>query len=123
MYTRKNETGTIHISKSVIGSIVIDVTDRLENKVLLCNPKGKTGFNEKKSMSFLEVDVDGEELFIRIYVIVKFGVSISTVAEQVIDSVRAVVKATIGIEPRNVALSIKGVMSKNVSRRDIEVNG
>lgn len=123
MYTKTNEMGTIHISKNVIGNIVIDVTDKLNKKVLLCNSKGKANFNEKKSMSFLEAEMNEEGLFIKIYILVQFGTSISAVAGQIIDSVKTMVKSTIGIEPETVSLSIKGVISKNVSKRDIEVKG
>ncbi len=123
MYTKKNSTGTIHVSKNVIGSIVADIADKSSNKVILCNSKGKTGFNENKSMSFLEVNVDGEDIYIKIYILVKFGTSISRLAGYIIEQVREMLKTTVGIEPKQVSLCIKGVMSRNVSKRDIEVTG
>ena len=37
----------------MVGNIIINTVDKLEGKAVLCNSKGKSGYNEKKNMTFL----------------------------------------------------------------------
>ena len=56
----------------------------------------------------------------KIYVIVKFGVSMSTLFEQVSDTIRKETKYVTGCDVSRVHFFVTGVKSKNLVRRDLE---
>ena len=56
----------------------------------------------------------------KIYVIVKFGVSMSTLFEQVSDAIRKETKYVTGCDVSRVHFFVTGVKSKNLVRRDLE---
>ena len=68
---------------------------------------GRTG---KEALGFVGV----------VYVIFKFGVSMSTLFEQVSDSIRKETKYVTGCDVSRVHFFVTGVKSKNLVRRDLE---
>ena len=120
-YIKKNDTGKILLSRAVIGNIIINTVDKLEGKAVLCNSKGKSGYNEKKNMTFFEAVSNEDGLYIKIYILMKFGAGISKITSSIIDNVKNDVTVSLGVEPKTVSLVIKGVFSKNTVRRNIEV--
>ena len=121
MYKRTTEIGSITLSKNVIGNIITDAISEMNGKLVLCNSKGKTGMLEIKNMTFVEISGENENPDIKIYVLVRFGTSISLITEMLIDAVKLRVRVVTGISPETVAVVVKGVFSKNIAKRNIEV--
>ena len=121
MYRIENENGSITLSKNMIGNIIENAADGLSGKAVLCNAKGKTGYAEKKSMSYFDADIKDHRLYIKIYILVKFGSSIKMVTNRIIDDVNDVLRTIFGYEAESVSVIVKGVFSKNVAKRNIEV--
>ena len=76
---------------------------------------GRTG---KEALGF--VGVEYVAVNYKIYVIVKFGVSMSTLFEQVSDAIRKETKYVTGCDVSRVHFFVTGVKSKNLVRRDLE---
>lgn len=121
MYKRTTEIGSITLSKNVIGNIITDAISEMNGKLVLCNSKGRTGMYEIKNMTFVEISGENENPDIKIYVLVRFGTSISLITERLIDAVKLRVRVVTGISPDTVAVVVKGVFSKNIAKRNIEV--
>ena len=109
MYKRTTEIGSITLSKNVIGNIITDAISEMNGKLVLCNSKGKTGMLEIKNMTFVEISRENENPDIKIYVLVRFGTSISLITEMLIDAVKLRVRVVTGISPETVAVVVKGV--------------
>lgn len=58
---------------------------------------------------------------IKIYVLVKFGAGIKHTADRLIEIVNQSISETIGKDAADVSVVIKGVFSKNIAKRHIEV--
>ena len=80
----------------------------------------KTGQDYKTNM---EIVFGNQGLDIRVYVIVKFGVSIRNVTSTLINSIQESVRENTGLEANSIAIAITGTFSKNVAKRNIEVRG
>ena len=121
MYSKENNLGKINISKNVLGNIIQNAADELSGKAVLCSSKGKIGKNEQKNMTFFEIREDDDGYAIKIYLMIKFGAGISTISSQIIESVERDIITVTGIKPKNIVVVIKGVISKNIAKRNIEV--
>ena len=121
MYSKKNEMGTISIGKNVIGSIVSEAVKSFDGKLILCNSKGKVNSVDGMSSYFLDFDNAGGKTKIKIYVLVKFGAGIKHTADRLIEIVNKSISETIGKDAADVSVVIKGVFSKNIAKRHIEV--
>ena len=69
----------------------------------------------------MEINYGENGLDLRIFVVLRFGTSITQVANQLVDDIHEKTKETIGIEPNSVAVVVTGMISKNIARRHIEV--
>lgn len=126
MITVETELGTITITKSVIGTIITDVIDEFEGKVILSNHKGKVpglvskigGMDEINNM---EISLTEQGLDIRFYVVLRFGTSITRVTNQMVDEIHSRIKELTAMEPNSVAVVVTGMISKYIAPRHIEV--
>lgn len=124
----ENEMGKIELPKSVIGSIVIDVVESFDGKVILSDSKGRVHKLAYKLGAMEEannIEIEGGEngMDMRVYVILRFGVSIKETTNQLINEIKSAVKEESGITIDNISIVIKGMMSKKIAPRNIEVTG
>lgn len=122
----ETEFGTITITKSVIGKIITDVIDEFEGKVIISNHKGKVpGLVSKiggmDEISNMEINLTEQGLDIRIFVVLRFGTSITRVTNQLVDEIHRRVREMTAMEPNSVAVVVTGMISKHIAPRHIEV--
>ena len=127
IYRQNTSTGSISITKDVIGRIIAEAVKTFDGKVLISNQKGNVpGFPHKIKgadlINSMDIAMGDKGLDIRFYVAIHFGMSIGMITDTLIDETYAKIKEFTGLEPNSVAVVITGVISKQqMSRRNIEV--
>lgn len=125
-YKIKTEEGFISIEKTVIGKIIIEEVKKFDGKVLISNHKGRVpGIVSKigglDDISHLEILMGAKGLDVRVYIVIRLGSSIGRVTNQLIDGIQENIKGLTAIEPNSVAVIVTGIISKQFSKRNIEV--
>ena len=126
VYTIETDLGNITVTKMAIGKIVTKAVGKWNGKVLITNHKGKltnimTRLTGNDVSNYMDIDFEEEGLDLKIYAAVKFGTSIGTVTNSLIEDIHDGIKKTIGIEPLSVSVVVTGTISRNIARRNIEV--
>ncbi|MBQ9708043.1 MAG: Asp23/Gls24 family envelope stress response protein [Firmicutes bacterium] len=125
--------GNIHYEENIIRKIVEKGVDSFGGKVLLYNNSKRllaVGSGRKPASSLqtggantIRINDDGEgNLDITVYLVVRFGASISKVTDDLLDYIYEYVERITGIIPVKVTVNVTGVLSKNLVRRNIEVS-
>lgn len=125
-YKIETEDGYISIEKTVIGKIIIEEVKNFDGKVLISNHKGRVpGLVSKigglDDISHLEIIMGTKGLDVRVYIVIRFGSSIGWVANHLIEDIQEKIKELTGIEANSVAVIVTGIISKQFSKRNIEV--
>lgn len=125
-YKIETGNGYISIEKTVIGKIVIEEVKKFDDKVLISNHKGRVpGIVSKigglDDISHLEILMGPKGLDVRVYIVIRFGSSIGRVTNQLIDGIQDNIKELTAIEANSVAVIVTGIISKQLSKRNIEV--
>ena len=116
------EYGSIGINKSIITQIVTDAVDAYSGKAWLGNAKAIFNIFSNDESSNIDIVWDDEEIYINIFLIIKFGTSISRVTNGIIDYIEKNIKVTFGDIPHKIRILVTGIESKQqVIKRDIEV--
>ena len=123
----RNDNGAIAVNKGVIERMIIEDLLDLGEDIILCSKKGKP--IGKKPSRFMDPDyLDAIELSekkrvvrIRIFLITRIGNSISDLAEQIFDIVENDYAILRLAKPGYISVNIKGVMSDELIKRNIEV--
>lgn len=122
----KKDRGNIYISEHVIAQLVVEQIEAMRGRVLVATDKGKRISPVSKFLGVdrtdsVEVKADEGELTIRVYVIIRIGVSISKTLDLLIENIKKRVEDSTGVVPSSVAVVVSGVLAKNVARRNMEV--
>jgi len=126
-YKAETEYGTISITKAVIGKIITEAVDRLSGKVYICNQKGKIINNLFSRLGYfddasnIEINYGPTGLDIRLYIVVRFGTSITKVTNQLIDEIETNVREFTSIELNSISVVVAGTLSRQIKKRHIEV--
>lgn len=128
LYTDENTLGKIEFDEKIVGSIIRRIVDNYNGKVLLSGIKGRIKKNTTKSMysedlSFMNIKKVGDEYTIDIYIVLKFGTSIKKTSHELISLIREQTTKITGLPIHKVRLIITGMLSKNFSKRHIEIEG
>ena len=116
------EYGSIGINKSIITQIVTDAVDAYSGKAWLGNAKAIFNIFSNDESSNIDIVWDDEGIYINIFLIIKFGTSISRVTNGIIDYIEKNIKVTFGDIPHKIRILVTGIESKQqVIKRDIEV--
>lgn len=116
------EYGSIGINKNIITQMVTDAVDAYSGKVRLGNAKAVFNIFSNDESSNIDIVWDDEEIYINIFLIIKFGTSISRVTNGIIDYIEKNIKVTFGDIPHKIRILVTGIESKQqVIKRDIEV--
>lgn len=130
MITVESDLGTISFSKAVIGRMITEAVDSYNGKVIISNHRGKVpgkvpefvskigGMDESSPM---DITLTESGLDIKLFVVLRFGTSITQVTNYLVDEIYTKVKAMTGMEPNSVAVVVTGMISKNIAPRHIEV--
>ena len=116
------EYGSIGINKSIITQMVTDAVDAYSGKARLGNAKAVFNIFSNDESSDIDIVWDDEGIYINIFLIIKFGTSISRVTNGIIDYIEKNIKVTFGDIPHKIRILVTGIESKQqVIKRDIEV--
>ena len=126
LYNYETEYGSIGVTKNVIRKIIVEAVAQFGGKVTISNHKGKLANIASKisgadELSYIEISTGTKGVNVKIYVVIRFGTSISTVTNQLIETIQKNVKEFVDIELNSVSVVVAGVISKNIVRRYIEV--
>ena len=126
LYLRETEAGTIKIQRAVIGRIVVEAVNKFNGRVLITNYKGKlVRLKEKHGIpdatDHFDISMGEKGLDVRIYIAIRFGTSIGSVTEQLINDIKADIERMTGMAANSIAINVTGMISKQIAQRNIEV--
>jgi len=127
-YSDENELGKIKYDDKIIGNIIRKSTEKYMGKVMLSDTKGRIRKNSLKEMNsddiaFMKMDKTEEGYDIDIYIVLRFGTSISETSLEMIDEIRKEIAQITDIKIGKIKVTITGMLSKNLIKRHIEVVG
>lgn len=124
----KTEYGNIQVETYAIGSMIIKIVDDFHGKIHLTNKKGRRVAWMNRITDAAEIDNmhisfdDGGNLEIRIYVMIRFGLSISQMTSDLLDRIDESCEKELGYKPVQTTVVVTGLLSRNVARRNIIVS-
>lgn len=128
LYKLETKEGSISIDKAVIGKIILQAVEQFKGKVLISNHKGKVSgitvkFGGTDDINYMDITLGSKGLDIRFYIVIRFGTSINKVTEQLIQTIKRDVEEFTGLEANSIAIVITGMVSRQLSKRNIVVKG
>lgn len=122
----KNEYGIIGVNNSVLSKMIIGNLLEYDEYLIPCNKKGKpinknllTGLHEFQNS--VEIKEYNGKNYVRVYIISKFGESMSNTSELLFEEIEKDFMIVGLPKPKQIIINIKGVMSKQIAERDIEL--
>lgn len=123
---QRNDYGAIAVNKGVIEKILVTDLLNMKSGVFLSNKKGKlikgekTHFVSPDCYDAVEVYQKKYENIIKVYIIVKFGKSMSDIASEIMDKFDDDFR-NLGLDvPSKITVYVKGMMAKHVVPKNIE---
>ncbi|MDR2163205.1 MAG: Asp23/Gls24 family envelope stress response protein [Clostridiales Family XIII bacterium] len=124
LYKEKAERGRIRYGENIIGNVARRVIEETDGCAVPSDVKGR----QLKGLATGAADdaiVDAEfrdgSLNVKMYILVRFGSSISRACEEIDRGFRKEIPRVTGAEVGELTIFVKGLLSKNVSKRDIKV--
>ncbi len=109
----KNELGAISIAEDVITTVAGYAAMECIGIVAMASKKATDGIVELLGRENLKkgvvVSISEDSVNINLYVIVEYGVSISAVAKNIIETVKYRVENTVGIKVDKVNVDVEGI--------------
>ncbi len=109
----KNEFGNINISEEVISTIAGAATVECYGLVGMAAVNLKDGLAEILGKEDLkrgvEVQINGQEVVLNLYIIVGYGVNIAEVARNVMERVKYSVEKQTGLKVNHINVNVQGV--------------
>lgn len=127
VYSIETKYGKVIITRNTIGKIVLDAVKAKKGKVYLSNHKGKSmGFLSRKlsgmeEISNIDISFNNNKIEIKLYVIVKFGISISKITNEIIEQIEKDIVEFCDEPPESIIMVVTGTISKKIAKRHIEV--
>ena len=126
-YRELNQIGAISINKAVIDEIIADAIRPYEGKAWLGNYKGtvsdvKVRLGNFDSLAETVVKMTEKGLFIRLYVMMRFGQSINEITAGIMDNLAFSLMEYVELPMYNIEIIITGMLSKNIAKRNIKMD-
>ena len=124
---KQTNLGEISIPAYIISEIVRQEVNRFKGKVIITNNKGKRPsfmtrtIGSSNNANLIEVMVEEGVIDIKLFVIIRFGNSISKTVDQLIESINGRVEISTGTGVNSVSVIVTGTLSKKIAKRNIEV--
>ena len=133
MFNIETMYGNIHYDENIIRKIIAKGVDEFNGKVLLYNNSkrllvtrpGRKQAGSLQTGGANTIRITEEEdigLEITVFIVVRFGTSISEVTDRLIDYIFEYMDRILRTRPARVTVKVTGVLSRNLVRRDIEVS-
>ncbi|MGI6722027.1 MAG: Asp23/Gls24 family envelope stress response protein [Anaerovoracaceae bacterium] len=125
---KKTEYGNIAITRNAVGQVLMRAVEKHRHNVMLSNRKGRvigkitrlSGYNQIDDMEIF-FDDDGA-VSVKVYLVIRFGASITRTCVHIVDDIHSGLVSVMGREPKVVTVAVKGILSKNLAKRNIEVS-
>lgn len=122
----ENENGLVGLGRPVFARITAEQVMRFADRMVLTTPKGKpikVGLTGKESLKYIEVtECESEDAVdLKLYIMVKFGISIKAVTKELAEAVRAETLRVAGVSVREITVFVTAVKSKRIAKREMEV--
>ncbi|PKM84993.1 MAG: hypothetical protein CVU86_04455 [Firmicutes bacterium HGW-Firmicutes-11] len=128
LYRLETELGSIIVREEIIGKIVAESVLSFGGRVMITNHKGKVvklrnrhGFLD--ATDHIEITSGEKGLDLRVFIAIKFGTSIGGVTEQMIHDIKQEIEDCAGMEANSIAIVVTGLLSRQMTKRNIEVKG
>ncbi len=120
--TQKEDNGNINISEEVIASIAAVAATEVDGVSSLGSSSVDIAeFLGKKSMSKgVKLAIDEENIVVDIYVNVKYGSVVPTVAKYVQDNVASAIESMAGLNVSAVNVHVSGVQFEKTAKKTVE---
>lgn len=107
------DSGKITISEEVVATVAGVAATECYGIVGMASRKIKDGIAEllgRESLSKgVEVELDGNKVKVRLYIVVGYGTRISEVANNVVEQVKYKIESSTGLEVQHVDIRVQGV--------------
>lgn len=107
------DSGKITISEEVVATVAGVAATECYGIVGMASRKIKDGIAEllgRESLSKgVEVELDGNKVKVRLYIVVGYGTRISEVAKNVVEQVKYKIESSTGLEVQHVDIRVQGV--------------
>lgn len=128
MYKVEAKQGNIIINKAVIGKIILEAIGQFKGRIWISNHKGKIvnlkqRWGTSDGTDYMYIAMGEKGLDVRVNIVIRFGTSIGMVTEQLIHDIKYDIERLTGIEANSIAIVVTGLISKQITRRNIEVKG
>ena len=123
----RNEYGAIAVNKGVIEKMIVEDLLDMSDKVMLCNKKGKeikdrpTPLIDPDYYDSVEVSEKKNDIRVNIYIIARFGNSISRIADEIMGRIESDFRLLRLDMPGCITVNVKGVKSDSLIKRNIKV--
>lgn len=126
----RTEYGAVTVSDVVLKKMIVDDILSFSDSIIPCNQKGKpikTGIFSGMNELLGAVEITGDtarkdEVVVRIYFIAKFGTALNELVNALFKKVENDFAVLSLDEPAEIVACIKGVISKKIAKRDIEIS-
>lgn len=135
MFSIETNHGHIRYGENIIKKIVLKGIDQFDGKVIPYNVNSKlkafVGMRQVKNITPNEnaikiirsdEDEDNSSYELMVYLVVRFGTSITEVTNGLIDYIYEYCDIITQTKPTKVTVRVTGTLSKNLVKRDIEVS-
>ncbi len=119
IYQKISEKGKISFTKKAIGKIIMQCINETPMDIIVSNPKGKAATfsamvgGNSDSGDHIQIDLKADEIFIELFVIIPFGVSIKLVKQYLNDSIREKMNLMLQTEPQDLGVNVVGMLMKS----------
>ena len=125
LYQKTNEYGVISVDNTFLNQLIKDALKPFEGRAWKANYKGrsqdfliKLGNFDALSEQVIKESENG--VYIRIYLIVRFGISLGAVSSAIIDSLADVLSNDLDAKIDDIEVIISGmIMTKGIVKREI----
>lgn len=129
LYSEINGEGTVSINESVICQIIEEtVQSEFAGRVWISSKKGPasslmTKLGAKDATDDIEMYLENGQVYLKMFVILKFGVSIKNTTAQLISRLKEAIAENAAMPVKEITLIVNGVVSRQIARRNIEIKG
>lgn len=126
LHQENNEYGVISIDNNIIIQSIKDTIKSFDGKVWLANYKGKQNdflvkLGNFDSLSQIDLSEGPDGIYVRVYIITRFGMSISTVVNELFHVLSNILSEDLELRIDDIVVELTGVVSsKGIKERSIE---
>ena len=124
-YLCKTDLGEIEISRTILAHAILSAVNQMDGQVLVTSKKGEllTAGGKRGSADetdCLEIDDRSGALVVRVYLAVRFGLSMKQVTDSLAGKIRKNMLKEVGVAPASAIIHVTGTLAKKMAPRDIE---